>query len=196
MGVSGTVQMEHSYDRGARGKLLWQPQWAEEGRRFTNWSLLPFAIGIGALATWMSIYIVKDWGLLTENGIGGGLVLLFLLMALGVLAFLFLTAIIRTMPFRVYERGVTMEEVSLRDGWARRERFVPAYTIKRVWLVRTSAPRGVTVSMFRFERTDPKVLKNFNASVDDDELGHVSDLLRFVLPGKVDSPHSEEGHRY
>ena len=90
---------------------------------------------------------------------------------------------IRTMPFRVYERGVTRTHVPLRDGLAGRETFVPAEEVRRVtWETFYYTSAGPT-HHFRFH-----LLDGTTYDVSGDHPGDVMPWLLRVLPCPVEGP--------
>jgi hypothetical protein len=70
------------------------------------------------------------------------------------LAMMFVTFPFKSMPFRIYQRGVTMTRVPFRYGLPKRERFVPAREISRVTWEKKYVYKVGEVEHFRFHRRD------------------------------------------
>ena len=102
-----------------------------------------------------------------------------------VLAGMILVGTAGSMPFRVYEGGVTMPKVPLRRGLAGREVFMPAALISRVTWEKEHVRRVGEVERFRFHRLDGET---FDAAADDGDEKRVAGLLRKVLPCEVEGP--------
>ncbi len=91
----------------------------------------------------------------------------------------------REMPNKVYERGVTMNRVSLRDGLRGREAFVPAEAISHAKFKTSHHPRHGESRYFHFTRLDGDSFKFFVKRGDEE---FVARLLRQVLGCEVEGP--------
>ncbi len=92
---------------------------------------------------------------------------------------------IKYMPFRVYERGVTMTPVSFRDGLTGREAFVPASEITRVTYEASDVLRMGDVEHFHAHR---RSAESFDIYVDTGDHMRVARMLREVLSCEVEGP--------
>ena len=109
-----------------------------------------------------------DGGMLVALSLlGGGLVLI---------GIWIMVESIKIMPFRVYEGGVTLISVTLRDGLDGREAFVPARDIEKVTLESVYVPKRGTVYYYEFHRIDGE-----NFSISKSKMDDTRHLLEYVL---------------
>ena len=174
-----------SFEQEDKGALLYQ----ESGsRRLQILGGLVFAAIFLTVAVSTVLAILGPWGkfALVEpplRFIGFVIPIMFVVLSVG-----FVMLSFRGMPFRVYERGVTMRTVSFRDGLAGREAFVPAGEIARVTYETTYYFKVGDVEHFRFHRLDGET---FDIAPDDGDEERVTGLLRRVLRCDVEGLEKE-----
>lgn len=162
-----------------KGALLYQ----RPGRRWV-WilELLILAVGFFVVAVLFALPVLWFWD---DPDVGWPMRIVLLTMA-GMFAYIgawVAVGSVRTMPFRVYEGGVTDTYVPFRDGLAGREAFVPASKIEKVtWESRYLPKVGVSY-YYLFHRIDGD---DFSTSVKEPE--EMTPLLRQVLPCPVEGP--------
>ncbi len=165
-----------------KGALLYQ---RKGSRRLQILGGLAFATAFFVLAVFFTIAILEGQGKFAVLGQLGRYLTLVMPCMFILIAVILVALSFKSMPFRVYQRGVTMTRVPFRDGLAGRETFVPAGEIARVTYEGTYVPRGGYVEYFRFHLVDGG---NFNVSVDDGDEERVTGLLMEVLRCEVEGP--------
>jgi hypothetical protein len=164
-----------------RGILLYQNRW--------RWPfiILGFIFILGFLSVaFFGIYVItQEWDRLAGNDdprrfIGLAMVGVFLFGAVYIGTFPF-----REMPNKIYERGVTLNQVSLRDGLRGREAFVPSEDISHAKFKRSHHPKYGESRYFHLTRFDGE---SFNFSVKHGDEEFVAKLLKHVLRCEVEGP--------
>ena len=174
-----------SFEQEDKGALLYHPEGAEKEKKLAVVVCFSFAAVFGGLAALFIPAVLHEGGTFGGFEPPWGLLGLAIPVICFVLAVMFVVLPFKFMPFRIYERGVTMVKVPFRDGLAGREIFVPAGEIAKVTYETTYQPRGGPVEHFRFHRLDGE---GFNAVVEDGDLERVTGLLRDVLTCEVEGP--------
>jgi hypothetical protein len=141
-----------------RGHLLYEEYRIRWVRILGRFGFGAAFIGLALLYTFPPLGF---WGDLDVDPVGG-FMLIFLGAMFGIIGVMLAVSSFKDMPFKVYERGVTLPIVPLRDGLAGRETFVPSREISKVTYESTYVPKGGIVYYFRFHRFPGK---DFNVSV-------------------------------
>jgi hypothetical protein len=162
-----------------KGALLYQ----EPGRRWVQ-ILIYLALSAGLFATGL-LFALPIWGFWGDLDMGWGMDVLCLGLASMFIALSVVVTLLafKSMPFKIYEGGVTLPVVPLRDGLDGREVFVPSTEISKVTYESTYVSKVGVVHYFRFHRVDGE---DFNVSAKDPR--EVTHLLFQVLRCEVEGP--------
>lgn len=113
---------------------MYQEEWAEK-RRFHDRSHIAFGafiIGAGFFLAGLVGYAIA-----TGAARDAGMAALMISMVLGLMFFIGFVMVageLKRMPFRIYEGGFTLPEVSLAKGWRREEEFIPWSRLEKISL--------------------------------------------------------------
>ena len=162
-----------------QGALLYQAP----GRRWVQ-ILIHLVLSAGSFVTGLlfALPVLGFWG---DLDIGWGMGVVCLVMAGMFIALSVMVALLafKSMPFKIYEGGVTLPVVPLRDGLDGREVFVPSREISKVTYESTYVSKVGIVYYFRFHRVDGE---DFSVSPKDPK--EVTYLLFRVLRCEVEGP--------
>jgi len=169
-----------AWDQGSqKGALLWE-EYRRRWLHLLKW--FGFAAAFVGLAAMYVLPLGLFWG---DPDVGWSMRAMLLLLAglFVLIAVMIVTESIKTLPFRVYERGITKPYVSLRDGLDGRETFVPSEDVKEVTWETVYVPKGGPVQHFRFHLVDGTTFDISGKQADE-----LSPWLLHVLPCPVEVP--------
>lgn len=130
------------------GRILYQPKWAGERRyksgREVYMDGILLAMGLLLVGLGVFMMFVDTLGLML---VGIGLMIVFM-------GYASARSKVRRMPFRMYERGVTLTEVPFGQGWRRRETLVPYEMVERVHVESTTF-QGIGIKNLKASHLGP-----------------------------------------
>ena len=157
---------------GDKGKLLYIEEWATKGKKFRKLDDLV----MGAIVMLMGI-IVVGIGIATLTLVG-----IIMLSGMGfivvLLGYQMYGMSVRSMPFTVYERGITHCKVSFRHGQKRQEEFIPWNRIRRVDLTDSFVVKSMTLT-FHKGKAMPLTYSNLSDPLE------VMILFQSYIPEKI-----------
>ena len=112
------------------GDLLYEPQWAKE-RRFEDTTDVMMGLFVVVCAIAL-ILVVIDGIIRQRPPIEDTLLLLGIIVFTAFTPLIFLWPELRKMPFRVYEAGVTNHEVTMLQGFSRRDQLISSAKVMRI----------------------------------------------------------------
>jgi hypothetical protein len=161
-----------------KGALLYQDYKRRWVRILGWWALAVGFVFMAVFFVYLALYVGGP-----DNGTFEVVFHLFIAGSCVFLAAMLVILSIKTMPFKVYQMGVTMSMVPLRDGLAGRETFVPASDIVDVRFKTIYRPKTGPEDIFVFHLADGEIF-----SVSTNHHRTVTSLLRRVLQCPVGEP--------